>query len=65
MAMLGLQEKVKELEIGLVRLDGTVVQDVVEAAERGSDPDHPETAHYFYSMPFPGVRYYHYEELLV
>jgi len=65
MAMLGLQEKVKELEISLVRLDGTVVQDVVEAAERGSDPGHPESAYWFYSMPFAGVRYYHYEELLI
>ena len=65
MAMLGLQEKVKELEIGLVRLDGTAIQDVVEAAERGTAPGHAEVAHWFYSMPFPGVRYYHYEELLL
>jgi hypothetical protein len=64
MAGLGLQDKVKELEIGLVRLDGTVVQDVVEAAERGTDAGHAETGRWFYSVPFLGVRYYDYEELL-
>jgi hypothetical protein len=65
MAVLGLQDKLEEVEIDLVRLDRTVVEDVIEAAERGSDPDHPRTAHWFYSMPFPGVRYYHFEDLLI
>jgi len=64
MAVLGLQDKLEEVEIDLVWLDGTVVEDVVEAAERGPAPGHARTAHWFYSMPSPGVRYYHYEELL-
>ena len=67
MAVLGLQDKVEveEVEIGLVRLDGTVVQDVVEAAARGTGPGHAQTAHWSYNVPFPGVRYYYYEELLL
>jgi hypothetical protein len=65
MVLLGLPDKVKEVEIGLVRVDGTAAQDVVAAAERGTDAGHAETGHWFYSVPFPGVRYYDYEELLL
>jgi hypothetical protein len=62
MVVLELQAIVEVVEIDLVRLDEKVVQDVVEAAERGSDPGHAETGHLFYSVPFPGVRYYSYED---
>ena len=65
MAVLELQDMVEVMEIDLVRLDEKVVQDVVEAvevAERSSDLGHAETGHLFYSVPFPGVRYYSYED---
>lgn len=62
MAVLELQDMVEVVEIDLVRLDETVVQDIVEAAERGSDPGYAETSHWSYSVPFPGVRYYSYED---
>ena len=62
MAVLELQDIVEVVEIDLVRLDERVVQDVVEAVERGSDPGHAETGPMFYSVPFPGVRYYSYED---
>ena len=62
MTVLELQDMVEVVEIDLVRLDETVVRDVVEAAERGSDPGHAETSHWSYSVPFPGVRYYSYED---
>lgn len=62
MAVLELKDMVEVVEIDLVRLDETVVQDVIEAAERGSAPGYAETAHWFYSVPFAGVRYYSYED---
>jgi len=62
MVVLELQDMVEVVEIDLVRLDEKVVQDVVEAAERGSDPGHAETSHWSYSVPCPGVRYYTYED---
>lgn len=62
MAVLELQDMAEVVEIDLVRLDETVVQDVVEAAERGLDLGHAETSHWSYSVPFPGVRYYSYED---
>jgi hypothetical protein len=62
MAVLELRDTVEVVEIDLVRLDETVIQDVIEAAERGSDPGYAETAHWSYSVPFPGVRYYSYED---
>lgn len=60
MALLELQDTVEVVGTDLVRLDETVLKDVVEAAERGSVPGYAETAHWFYSVPFPGVRYYSY-----
>lgn len=62
MVVLELQDMVEVVEIDLVRLNETVIQDVVEAAERSSDPGHAETGYLFYSVPFPGVRYYSYED---
>lgn len=62
MAVLELRDTVEVVEIDLVRLDETVVQDVIEAAERGSAPGYAETAHWFYSVPFAGVRYYSYQD---
>lgn len=62
MAVLELKDMVEMVEIDLVLLDETVVQDVIEAAERGSAPGYAETAHWFYSVPFAGVRYYSYED---
>jgi len=62
MVVLELHGTVAVVEIDLVRLDETVVQDVVEAAERGSAPGYVETADWFYSVPSPGVRYYSYQD---
>lgn len=64
MVLLGLLDKVKEIEIGLVQVEGTAAQDVLAAVERGTEAGHAETGPWFYSVPFPGVRYYDYEELL-
>ena len=65
MVLLGLRDKVKEVETGLVRLDGTVVQYVVEETEQNPGIGHAATARWSYWVPFPGVRYYSYEELLL
>ena len=65
MVLLGLQAKVKEVESGLARLDGTAVQYVVEETEQSPAPVHAETGRWSYWAPFPGVRYYYYEELLL
>jgi len=62
MVILELPHMVDVVEIDLVRLDKMVVQDVVEAAERGSAPGYAETAHWSYCVPFAGVRYYSYED---
>ena len=67
MAMLDLLEQIKEVEIGSVPLDGTVAWRVIEKAEPDPDPGHLQTARvsYAYRMPFPGVRCYSYEELIL
>jgi len=67
MAMLDLLEQIKEVEIGSVRLDGTVAWRVIEKVEPDPDPGHLQTARvcYGYRMPFPGVRCYSYEELIL
>ena len=65
MVLLELQAKVKGVESGLVRLDGTVVQYVVQETEQSPEPGHAETGRWSYWAPFPGVRYYYYEELLL
>jgi len=62
MVVLELRDTVEMVEIDLVRLDEAIVQDVIEAAQRGSAPGHAETSHWSYSVPFPGVRYYSYED---
>ena len=32
----------------------------IQEAEYSVEPNHTETAHWFYRMPFPGVRFYSY-----
>jgi hypothetical protein len=67
MAVLEWQDKVKEVAIGAVRLDAAVAQCLVDEAESGADPTHAKTVRsiYSYKVPFPGVRYYSFEELLL
>jgi hypothetical protein len=65
--MLRLRDKVKEMDIGLIRVDGTVTHDLIEEAGLSSELGHTEALRWVYSyrVPFPDVRYYSYEELIV
>ena len=58
MAALALQDMVEVVGTDLVRLDGIDGEDDFDSVERGPDLDDPEIAPWFYSVPFPGVRYY-------
>ncbi len=61
----GLVDKIQGTSTSSERTAAAVVrqlENIVEEAELLSDSGHDETACWFYWVPFPGVRYYSYEE---
>ena len=54
-----------KVAIGARRTSDKVTQELAEivaATEEASDAGHSETASWSYSMPFPGVRYYSFDQ---
>jgi hypothetical protein len=66
MMTLGLPVEVMEVKPDTERLTTKMTQelaDLAEEAQPDSQPDYPtEAAHWCYRIPFPGVRYYVYDE---
>ena len=61
MAAAALEERTEEEEENSADLDARVARElaeIVQEAERVSEPDVPEVARWCYLVPFPGVRYY-------
>ena len=65
MVMVDVRDKPGILTINTEVIDGKkapVVVDSVIKMEEPSRPEEGETAHWYYSVPFPGVRYYGFDQ---
>ena len=66
MAALGLQFEIIRVKSDTEKLTAKMTKELVNLAEEAqpaSPPDYDtEAAHWCYRIPFPGVRYYVYEE---
>jgi hypothetical protein len=47
----------------LQRIVARQVEELIVSSDLGSNPDHPRKHQWSYRIPYPGVRYYSYEEL--
>ena len=57
------KKKAQVLENPSQKLNATALQqvtDILEESEKVAETRNPATNHWFYSMPFAGVRYYSY-----
>lgn len=65
MVTLEVRDDPGKVAIGARRTSDKVTQELAEivaATEEASDTGHGETARWSYSMPFPGVRYYMFDQ---
>ena len=65
MVTLDVRDDPGKVAIGAQRTSNKVSQELAEivaAAELASDSGHGETAQWSYSVPFPGVRYYMFDQ---